>query len=509
MPGIVTNKFRLNNAKQVYEAASEGAPTNLYVFLARTNAWTNDASPPTPTDTVKGTNYDVWRNMIAVKKVTASDISFATTRTNWANNTVYTAYRDDNATLFSNNFFVVTDTYNVYKCIDNNNGAASTVKPTTTTTSTVLLSDGYKWKYMYSISAADALKFLTTNYIPVKTLTANDGSAQFTVQQAAANGSIEAIFTSNGGSSYFQSTGSFQQVANNTVIRLAAGASGNDDFYVGSTLYISSGLGSGQIREIVDYNGTTKDATVNNSFTVTPNTTSTYLAGPKVTIGGDGRNALAYANTASGAINKIILINNGNNYSYAPVTISANSGTGAVAYAALPPQGGHGADPVEELGAYNVMLNVKMTGTEANTFVVNNDFRVVGIVSDPLLANGQSANSIVYDMTTKLTLTSISGTYQYDEVVNGGTTGHTGRVVAFANTNAAGTTGVLSLTGVSGTFGTSETLTGNTSSVTATVSSVNVSDLRPYSGDVLYIENRPPVTRAADQIENLSIIIRF
>lgn len=509
MPGIITNKFRLHNAKQFQEAVAEGVPTNMYVFLARTNAWTNDASPPTPTDTVKGTNYDVWRNMIAAKKVTSSDITFAAVRNNWANNTVYTPYRDDNSTLFSNTFFVVTDNCSVYKCIDNNGGAASTVKPTSTTSQTVLLSDGYKWKYMYSISASDALKFLTTNYIPVSTLSANDGSAQWTVQQAASNGSIEAIFTANSGSSYFQSTGLFQQVANSTVLRLAAGASGNDDFYVGSTLYVSSGLGSGQIREIVNYNGITKDATVNNAFTVTPNTSSTYLAGPKVTISGDGRDALAYANTTSGAINKIILINSGNNYSYATVTVSANSGSGAVAYAAMPPAGGHGADPVEELGAFNVILNVKMTGTESNTFVVNNDFRVVGLVSDPLLANGSSANGTVYDMTTKLTLTSISGTYQYDEVVNGGTTGHTGRVVAFANTNAAGTTGVLSLTGVSGTFATSETLTGNTSSVTATVSSVNTADLRPYSGDVMFIENRPPVTRATDQSEDIKIIVRF
>jgi hypothetical protein len=509
MPGKVTYKFRQNNARQFYESVGEASPTNLYVFLARTNAWTTDSSPPTPVDSVKQTNYDVWRNMIAAKKVSTSDLTFAVPRTNWANNTFYTKYTDSNGTLFSNNFFVVTDTYNVYKCIDNNGNANSTVKPTTTTSSTVLLSDGYKWKYMYTIGAADALKFLTTNYMPVKTLTANDGSSQWTVQQAAANGSIETVVVTAGGASYFTHSGSFQQVSNSSVLRLAAGASGNDDFYVGSTLYIPSGLGSGQIREIVDYDGTTKDATVNNGFTVTPNTSSTYFAGPKVTIGGDGRNALAYANTTSGAINKVILINNGNNYSYAPVTFSANLGAGATADAYVSPQGGHGSDPVEELGGYNVMLNVKMTGTESNTFIVNNDFRVIGILADPVLANGSIANSSVYDMTTKLTLTSISGTYQYDEVINGGTSGHTARVVAFANTNASGTTGVLSLTGVSGTFATSETITGNTSSVTATVSSVDAADLRPYAGDVLFIENRPPVSRASDQTEDIKLVIKY
>ena len=30
------------------------------------------------------------------------------------------------------------------------------------------LGDGYKWKYMYSISPQDTLKFTTSDYIPVK-----------------------------------------------------------------------------------------------------------------------------------------------------------------------------------------------------------------------------------------------------------------------------------------------------------------------------------------------------
>jgi len=510
MPGIVTSKFRLHNAEQFYEAFSEPASINtrMYLFIGRTRAWATDSSPPTPTDTFGGTNYISWKDLIAAKRITASDVSYAVRRINWANNTFYTAYTDNNPNLSSNNFFVVTDTYNVYKCIDNNNGSNSTVKPTTTTTSTVQLADGYKWKFMYSISTADALKFLTTNYIPVKTLIADDSSAQWDVQQAASNGTLEAVLVTNGGSGYISTNGTIALV-NSAAITLAGSASGTDDIYNGSTLYIRSGLGAGQIKEITNYVGATKVATLNSAFTISPNTSSGYYVGPKVTISGDGSGASAYANVVTGAIDKVNLISGGSNYGFASVTISANSGTSAVAVAPAPPYGGHGANPVEELLAHNIMMNVKLTGTESNTFIVNNDFRVVGILKNPLLANGAQANSSVYDLTTKLTLTSVSGTFQNDELVSGGTSGASARILQFANTNASGNAGILSISTITGSFSNTETVTGNTSSITATISGINQRDLQDASGKILYIENRPPVTRASDQIEDIKLIIRY
>jgi hypothetical protein len=196
----------------------------------------------------------------------------------------------------------------------------------------------------------------------------------------------------------------------------------------------------------------------------------------------------------SGTITDINLISGGSNYSSATTTITANSGTSATAVSPVPPNGGHGADPID---------------AESNTFVVNNDFRVIGILKDPKLANGAQANSSVYDLTTKLTLTDISGTFQNDEVLDGGTSGASARILAFANTNASGNSGVLSVSAVTGAFSASETVTGNTSSVTATVSSIDARDLQSYSGEVLYVENRPPISRGASQIEDVKLIVRF
>ena len=64
-------------------------------------------------------------------------------------------------------FYVVTDEYNVYKCLDNNNNARSTVKPTGTALDPFETSDGYIWKFMYNIPINLRNKFYTDDHIPV------------------------------------------------------------------------------------------------------------------------------------------------------------------------------------------------------------------------------------------------------------------------------------------------------------------------------------------------------
>lgn len=520
MPGIITHKFRLNNATQFFESFTE-APninTKYYMFLGRAHSWPNDVSPPTPQDTVLNSDFNVWRNMIATKRVTSSDLAFVVARNDWASGQVYTPYSDTNSSIYTSNFFVVTDDYNVYKCIDNNNGALSTIKPSSTSTSIVTTSDGYRWKFMYSISPADVLKFTTTNFIPVKELTSDDGSLQFDVQSAASNGAIHYIDVSSSGSGYLYATGNFANVDTSTTVKLTS-ASGADDVYVGSTIYINSGTGSGQLREIIDYQGNIGKATVNTAFSPVPTTGSSYIVGPKVTITGDGQNALAYANvalpalssaTVGNAVNEIIMINEGSNYSKFNVTISSNTshGTGATGIGTVAPYGGHGSNPVKELGATDVLLNVRMIGAESGTFITNNDFRIVGLMNNPQLYSGAQANSTVYDMTTKFTVTSKTGTFSADEMILGSTSASSARFVSFANTNSSGSEGVISVTGLDGTF-TTETITGNTSTQTAVISSINNRDLQDFKGDILYIENRLPVSRAADQTEDIKLIVRF
>jgi len=90
-------------------------------------------------------------------------------------------------------FYVLTDDYNVYKCLDNNNNAISTVKPSGTQTSPIVTSDGYIWKYMYNIPIGLRNKFLTNEYMPVISALTN---------QFYSNGQLDAITINTRGSNY-------------------------------------------------------------------------------------------------------------------------------------------------------------------------------------------------------------------------------------------------------------------------------------------------------------------
>ena len=509
MPGVVTKRFRIHNAEQFYEAFSEAADSKMYLYIGRLQTWPGGDVVPTPTDSVQETRYEPWRNMIAAKRVQSSDVSFCIPRYDWTTGTAYAEYDNTSTSLYDSQFYVITTDYNVYKCLYNNRGGTSTVKPTGTSTSVISTSDGYKWKYMYTVSAADTLKFVTTSYIPVKTLTSDDGTTQWDVQQAASNAAIEIIDVTANGSSYAFRANTISSVTNSSVLVLDGSASAVDDAYTGSALYIASGLGAGQLANVTNYVGSTKTITVTPGYTITPNTSSGYHVGPKIVVNGDGTGATAYANVAAGQVTTINMINTGSGYTRANVTISGTGGSGATATPRISPPGGHGSDPVGELGGYNVMLNVRISGNEGNNFPTNNDFRIVGLLRDPLTSNDIVANAAAYDTTTKLTVSGISsGPYQRDELINGGTSNALGRIVSFANTNASGTAGVLKIVDVQGTF-TTETITGNTTSATATVSAVESGELRQYSGDVIYRENRAVISRTADQIEDIKIVVRY
>ncbi len=71
-------------------------------------------------------------------------------------------------------------------------------------------------------------------------------------------------------------TGTAQAGGTTTSIKLAAGASASDDFYDGMTVTITGGTGSGQTGVIVDYNGTTKVATIASAWASGPDATSGY-----------------------------------------------------------------------------------------------------------------------------------------------------------------------------------------------------------------------------------------
>lgn len=181
--------------------------------------------------------------------------------------------------------------------------------------------------------------------------------------------------------------------------------SANTDFYKGSTIYIRSGKGAGQLREISEYivTGDERRVLVNPAFDVSVDTTSSYQITPKVSITGDGSGAKAIAIVnprSQNAIDRIEVIEKGQGYTYADVVVTGNTGflstantqqsldaTSATVSALVAPPGGHGSDAINELYGNRIGVSIRFEGDENGTIPVQNDYRKIGLMKEPLFAN--------------------------------------------------------------------------------------------------------------------------
>lgn len=206
MPAIVKTDIRILNSDS-FSNLIENVPT--YAFISGQQAWSNELSPPTPLDNVT-TENKVLSDVVGLKRISASNIVNVLPRTNWISGVVYDYFDNQVDMINSKNpatndfyrFYVLTDDFNVYKCLSNNYGASSVNKPTGTSTTSFQTPDGYVWRYMYSVHPSDLLTFTTVNWMPCYTVKYNDGSPQWLSQIAAVGGSIENIVLTNTGGGY-------------------------------------------------------------------------------------------------------------------------------------------------------------------------------------------------------------------------------------------------------------------------------------------------------------------
>jgi hypothetical protein len=405
MPAIITNAFRTYNADNFISSFSTN---KMYLMIGKADSWSgadlgqytegspSDTAIPIPIDTTVAP-FIHHNDMIAAKLINTSDVSHVVKRTDWTSGIVYTEYNHLQNDQIDQTFFVMTDQYNIYKCISNYGGIASTVKPTGQSAAIIETSDNYRWKFMYEVQQADVLKYVTTDWIPIKYLTSNDGTAQWTVQQAAVDGALEHIDVTAGGTGYTNTHTGTAQAGGATSITLAATASVTDDVYNSMTVYISSGTGSGQIRVITDYvGGSTKEATVS-AWTTQPDTTSVYEIMPAVAITTtEGTGAAARCSSVvGGIIKKIAMTAVGTGYRSGTATLTGGGGTGCTLEPRISPKNGHGKNPKTELGGAYVMMNVRLVGTEGGDFVVGDDFRKVVLIANPN-AGGSAATASTY-----------------------------------------------------------------------------------------------------------------
>lgn len=441
MSSVVSKYIQVFNAKQFKESVSEPASSNVYFTLGRVQPWDDDINPPQPDTSISSFN-EIWDNMIGGKRFTGNEMHHVIPRFDWTYNTVYYAYDhliDSNVLKNGvNQFYVMTDGFSVYKCLANNNGGPSLVKPTSVITGTDFqTADGYIWKYMYTLSAEEQQRFLTSNFMPVKTLLNNDNSTQWQVQEQAIEGAIHSIVLTNFGSGY-----------------------------------------------------TSNNISVN--------------------ITGDGQDANAYAvrNVTTNTISSIIINAKGSLYTKANVTISSANGTGATARAIISPTGGHGSDPLVELGGCYLMIDAKTSSTESDKLIVVNDFRQIAIIEEPYLFGTTTIpGNTSFNQLTICTLNGTSVDFKEDEYVYQGSSlsnsTFRGVVAEWDSPN-----NIIKLSNTQGTP-INDQLLGMESTASRFLDSFTYPDFKPYSGKLLYINNIQPIERAIDQAENFQIVLKF
>jgi hypothetical protein len=258
-----------------------------------------------------------------------------------------------------------------------------------------------------------------------------------------------------------------------------------------------------------------KNAAVDGSIDVIKieNSGNNYIDGYDqfiVNITGDGMDANACVNIFDGHISEIKMINRGQNYTYANVEITATTGSGAVLRAVMGPKGGHGYDANKELGAQTIMIVTNLTGDESGYFTTTNDFRQNGLLHNPLRydSNTVIANVSIANTATIFNVSSGIGNYVLDEYVYQGNSlsdsDFSGIVIDFNSS-----TNVLRINNTRGTIQPSKVLYGVNSSAQRYILQTIDPDFKKYSGNIIYIDNEPAITRTPIQNEKFQYILRF
>ena len=515
MAAIITDQLRILNASN-FRAGIASTANNYYVWVGLPNATELDSNwntlPPSPKD-----NFDqedeYWDSIIALKRVPETDVRRVVPKYSWKSGEKYDMYRSDysrtnlspvaSATnLYTAKYFVLNSDYRVYICLyngispENPSGKPSLDEPLFTDLEPRAAGssgDGYIWKYLYTLTPTEIIKFESTNYIPVPEDWETSSTVAAVRDNAATSGQLKIVTITDRGTGYG---------------------------------------------------------------------TATTYSGVKVL--GDGRDATASVTVnADGKLEAVDISKGGSGYTYGTLDLggsgitNSSGSTDAVTNIIIPPQGGHGADIYRELGAYKVLLYSRLENDATNPdFITGNEFARVGVVKNPQVYNAETLletskasglgalkctatnmANITFDPDTVITQTvglgstAIGRVVSWDEVT-GVLKYWQDRAVATSSTvgtsplygyellsfNADPTTGgSIDITGGSASVAIDTSFTGVSTVLNSKTyflgqtfeSGVSNPEVKKYSGDMIYVDNRPSVTRSSNQKEDIKIILEF
>jgi len=345
MSAIVTDQFRILNSNNFIESV-ENSNNSYYVFLSlpnptqvgfgRSENW--NTNTPTPIDNFNYQSH-VYDTLLFAKKITSQNIRRVIRKIDWTQGTRYEMYRHDysvlspspltqSSRLYDANYYVMNSEYKVYICIDNGSsginlvGNASQDEPKFTDLEPSKAGesgDGYIWKYLYTVNPGDIIKFDSTEYITVPNNWMSSTDSQ--IQSVRENGDstindnqIKKVYIENRGANY------------------------------------SSGLAQ------------------------------------EVNILGDGTGAKVLVDVVSGRITNTTVSSGGKNYSFGIVDLGSinSSATGSFGKLVpiIPPSRGHGYDIYKELGTDKVLIYARFDDSSKD-FPIDTKFAQVGILKNP------------------------------------------------------------------------------------------------------------------------------
>ena len=516
MSAIVTDQFRILNTNNFIESA-ENDSNSYYIFLGlpnptqvgfgRSTTWNTNV--PNPTDNLNYQSH-AYDTMLFGKKVTSANIKRIVRRIDWVKGTRYEMYRHDysvnnpspttqSSRLYDANYYVMNSDYRVYICIDNGSSGISTTgnasqdEPTFTDlepSKAGSSGDGYVWKYLFSVSPSDIIKFDSTEYITVPSNWQTSTDAQ--IQAVRENGDstvnenqIKKVYIDNLGANY------------------------------------SNGLGQ------------------------------------ELNILGDGSGAKVIVDVVSGKITNTTVSAGGKGYSYGVVDLGSINSNASGSFARLipiiPPSRGHGYDVYKELGADKVLLYARFDDSTKD-FPIDTKFAQVGIVKNPTSLGSTSVyTQSQFSSLYSLKFSSVSGTPTIGEkisqsVTDGKAVGYVAsydsetkvlkyiqdRSLYFNQTTLDQTDYVGVSTGakvlsfqsssnaVTGTSGFSGSIDQNFTGISTNPTGTKVINLgvnftnglaspeiNKGSGDIIYLDNRPLISRNSRQKEDIKIILEF
>jgi hypothetical protein len=518
MPAIISDQFRIMNAETFIKSfVGVGNTTNTYyTFIGQPNALNSQANGSAswdqglpPLDGFKEES-EIKETIISMKKVTTSDVRRMIRKKTWESGFTYEMYRHDytiynlspitnSPSLYDANYYVINEDLRVYICLhngadpENPKGRPSIDKPEFVDLEprpAGTSGDNYIWKYLYTIKPSEIVKFDSIEFIPVPEDWGTVGES-ISIKNNAIDGKVQILTTTNRGSGYSPISETFTNIP-----ILGDGTGGKativvDSFGKVSDAYITDG-GTGYTKGIIQFEP----------------------GAPEIP------------------------------------SILSNTETIATFDVIIPPKGGHGYDIYRELGAYRVLVYSRYNTDETNPdTILGNDFARIGIIKNPtkitsdvepldvaevsalkaLKLTGAATSLTTYAVDSKITQTTsaettamgfvaswdnITGVLKYYQPVGIATVGVGYKINEFSSTgsslviNGAALGPSLSIdvafTGISTVINNRTYQLGSNF-----VAGIASAEYNKKSGEIIYIDNRPPIPRSASQKEDIKIVLEF